>query len=149
MRGRIRREVIVRAPVRRVFAFLSDLARVPEWDQRVEKVVQMTRGPLRPGVILRTTIAVGDEIHSADDEITVYEPPNRFGLRSVLGGTDEITYTLAEEDTDLTLVSVVLSYEIPVPEKAAGVNAAQVQRSIEAALSETLKLLGKIVESEH
>jgi uncharacterized membrane protein len=148
-RGRVRLGERIKASPETIFVFLTDLRRVPEWDTRVESVTQMTRGALRPGVILRTTLLVAGERVHADDEITDFDPPTRLGLRSVLGGTDEVSYTLSEEEDGFTRVDVVLAYDLVLPADA-GVEEASVRQSIETALRQVLRRLKELIEDgEH
>jgi uncharacterized protein YndB with AHSA1/START domain len=146
--GKVRVSEWVRAPVARVFAALTDFRRTPEWDARISEVTQMTRGALRPGVIIRSTFAVGDETYHEDDEVTDYQPPNRFGLRSVLGTTSAVTYTLSEEDLDRTRVDVVLDYDLPDPPPGSGGDAEQLRQAIASALTHSLGLFREVVERE-
>jgi len=146
--GKIRVSEQVRAPAEQVFAALTDFRRTPEWDARISKVTQMTRGALRPGVIIRSTFVVGDETYHEDDEVTDYQPPNRFGLRSVLGTTSSVTYTLSEEDLNLTRVDVVLDYDLPDPPPGSGGDSEQLRQAITTALAHSLALFRDIVERE-
>ena len=145
-KGRIRLERSIRARPTTVFAFLTNLERVPEWDQRVTSVRKMTQGQLRSGVILRSTLTVDGEAVHADDEVTDYDPPNRLGLRSVLGSTDSIFYTLSEIDNGDTAIDVVLTYDLPDLPGGSGTDADGLQVAIAAALNHSLELLGALVE---
>jgi uncharacterized protein YndB with AHSA1/START domain len=148
IRGRIRLQEIVRAPAADVFAFLTDLRRVPEWDARVAKVTQMTRGALRPGVIVRSELVVDGVAYHLDDEITDFAPPTRLGLRSVLGATNAISYALSEDETGATHLDVVLDYELPDPPAGAPVDPTGLRASIANALTQSLRRLKAIVEGE-
>jgi uncharacterized membrane protein len=137
----------MRAPAVKIFDLLTDLERTPEWDQRVLKVTQMTRGPLRPGVILRSTLVVDGELTHLDDEITDFEPPTRLGLRSVQGNTNAVTYVLAESDAaEVTAVDVSLAYDLPNPPPGANLDDAALRSAIASALEQALELLRERVE---
>jgi hypothetical protein len=120
---------------------------MPEWDARVQKVTQMTRGPLRTGVILRSTLFVDGRPTHVDDEITDYDPPTRFGLRSVLGGTNAVTYTLREDEAGLTDVDVALNYDVPDPPPGVQLDDDSLRTAITGALEESLALLAALVET--
>ncbi len=138
----------IRQPAARVFAVLTDLSLMPAWDPRISRVTPMTRGPLRRGAIVRSFLnSQGREEH-LDDEIVEFDPPTRFALRSVLGGTESVSYTLAEDDGGETRLDVDLTYEIP--EAISGTeNAADgLRRAIETAVGESLRLLQEIVERD-
>ncbi len=147
-RGRIRLSQVVRAPVDDVFRFLTDLERVPQWDPRVVKVTQMTRGVLRPGVILRSTLVVGGERVHLDDEVTDFDPPNRFGLRSVLGTTNAVTYTMSEGDVGDTRIDVTLTYDLPEPPPETSLDDVGLRQAILNALGHSLSLLRDLIERE-
>jgi hypothetical protein len=139
---------VVRASAADVFAFLTDLSRVPEWDARVAKVTQMTRGALRPGVIVRSELIVDGVAYHLDDEITDFAPPTRLGLRSVLGATNAISYALSEDENGETHLDVVLDYELPDPPPGAPVDPSGLRASIANALTQSLRRLKAIVERE-
>jgi Polyketide cyclase / dehydrase and lipid transport len=139
---------VVRASAADVFAFLTDLSRVPEWDARVAKVTQMTRGALRPGVIVRSELIVDGVAYHLDDEITDFAPPTRLGLRSVLGATNAINYALSEDENGETHLDVVLDYELPDPPPGAPVDPSGLRASIANALTQSLRRLKEIVERE-
>ena len=148
IRGRIRVQEVVRASAADVFAFLTDLSRVPEWDARVAKVTQMTRGALRPGVIVRSELIVDGVAYHLDDEITDFAPPTRLGLRSVLGATNAISYALSEDENGETHLDVVLDYELPDPPPGAPVDPSGLRASIANALTQSLRRLKEIVQRE-
>ena len=147
--GKIRLSEWVRAPAAQVFALLTDLRRTPEWDTRISLVTQMTRGTLRPGVIVRSTFVVGEETYHEDDEVTDYQPPNRFGLRSVLGTTSSIVYTLSEDDGDRTRIDISLDYDLPDPPAGSASTPENLRQAIATALAHTLQTFRDIVEREN
>jgi uncharacterized protein YndB with AHSA1/START domain len=140
--------VTIRAPAEKVFGFLTDLDRVPEWDPRISRVTSMTRGPLRAGGVLRSFLSVGGETVHADDEITDYDPPNRFGVRSVAGGSDSVTYNLAEDDHGQTLVEVDLAYDLPDAPTKDETRSAELRAAIAEALEHSLHTLKELVERD-
>ncbi len=147
-RGRVRLQRTIRAPAATIFQYLTDVDRTPEWDSRVVKVTQMTRGPLRTGAILRSTLVVDGESVHFDDEVTDFDPPSRFGLRSVLGSTSAATYSLLEEDSERTRVDVLLSYDLPEPPDGVSLGEEGVRSAIAAGLDHALDLLQGIIERE-
>jgi uncharacterized protein YndB with AHSA1/START domain len=147
-RGKVRLERTLHAPIAAVFGLLTDLERTPEWDPRVTRVTQMTRGPLRVGVILRSSLAEeGKEVHF-DDEVTDFEPPTRFGLRSVLGGTNALSYELADEGARLTSLAVTVAYDLPDAPPEAGFGDERVRETIRAAMDRALDLLGEAIDRD-
>jgi hypothetical protein len=106
----------------------------------------MTRGALRPGVILRSTLQIDGESVHLDDEITDFDPPNRFGLRSVLGATNAVTYTVNEEDFSRTRLTVNLAYELPDPPPDANLDENELRDTIARAVDHSLTLFQALVE---
>jgi carbon monoxide dehydrogenase subunit G len=89
-----------------VFALLSDIERLPEW--QTSAVEAHTEGPLAQGSrITEKRRLVGREVDS-ELEVVAYEPPKRLILRS-LGGPVKFTvdHELAAqgEGTRLTLIA--------------------------------------------
>jgi carbon monoxide dehydrogenase subunit G len=96
---------IARTP-EEVFALLSDVERLPEW--QTSAVEAHTEGPLAQGSrITETRRLLGREVDS-ELEVVAYEPPKRLTLRS-LGGPVRFTvdHELVAQDggTRLTLVA--------------------------------------------
>jgi hypothetical protein len=108
----------------------------------------MTRGPLRTGVILRSTLVVDGMPTDVDDEVTDFDPPNRFGLRSVLGGTNAVTYSLREDEGGFTEVDVVLAYDLPDPPPGVQLDDDSLRSAIAGALEESLDLLASLIEMD-
>jgi hypothetical protein len=106
----------------------------------------MTRGPLRTGVILRSTLLIDGESVHLDDEITDFDPPNRFGLRSVQGATNAVTYTLSEVDRGQTSIAVNLAYDLPDPPPDARLPDSELQATIARAIEHSLALFKELVE---
>jgi len=63
-----------------VFACVADPARHGEWSANPLRIEALSAGPLAVGSRFRSTATVnGAEIH-AEFQVTVYEPPMRFGF---------------------------------------------------------------------
>jgi uncharacterized protein YndB with AHSA1/START domain len=66
-----------------VFAVLTDIARLPEWQNSA--ISAEAEGPLGTGTRIRETRRLmGREFHVVH-EVTAYDPPHRFDLESVEG----------------------------------------------------------------
>jgi hypothetical protein len=89
----------------------------------------------------------GKDVHF-DDEVTDFEPPTRFGLRSVLGSTNALSYELAEEGVSQTSISVTVAYDLPDAPPDAGFGDARVQETIRSAMDGALDRLGDAVDRE-
>ena len=76
-------------PVEEVFGYLTDVARMPEWQASAQEAT--LEGELGPGARIREVRSFMGRRAASTMEITEYEPPNRFSLHSVEG---PITYTV-------------------------------------------------------
>jgi carbon monoxide dehydrogenase subunit G len=83
---RIELPVEVARPVQDVFAYVTDLERLSEWQPNVISVTRETEGPLRQGTRLREVRRgpFGRNVE-AIVEVSAYEPDRRFDLRIVSG----------------------------------------------------------------
>jgi ligand-binding SRPBCC domain-containing protein len=83
---RIEIPVDVARPVQEVFAYVTDLDRLGEWQPNVVSVTKQTDGPMGRGTRLREVRRgpFGRRIE-AIVEISAYEPNRRFDLRIVSG----------------------------------------------------------------
>jgi carbon monoxide dehydrogenase subunit G len=83
---RIELPVEVARPVQEVFAYVTDLERLGEWQPNVVSVTKETEGPMGQGTRLREVRRgpFGRNVE-AIVEISAYEPNRRFDLRIVSG----------------------------------------------------------------
>lgn len=74
-------QVLVRAPLRTVFDYVSDLRRHPEWSSGQLKIEAAAPGPIAVG---KEYVSRGEFVGQKDRpnrvRITEYEPPFRFGF---------------------------------------------------------------------
>ena len=76
-------------PVDEVFAYLTDIERIPEWQASAEEV--SLEGELAEGSRIREVRSMMGRRATSTMEVTEYDPPKRFSLRTVEG---PITYTV-------------------------------------------------------
>jgi uncharacterized protein YndB with AHSA1/START domain len=69
-------EIEIERPVDEVWAFVSDLTRLPEWLGEFEKVVKESSGAVGKGSVLRYTVVRGPR--SATLELVEWEPGHRL-----------------------------------------------------------------------
>jgi uncharacterized protein YndB with AHSA1/START domain len=77
---KVRHEVTIERKPEEVFAFLSDLERVSEWQQGVIRSQVLTPGPVRVGTRFTETAKVGPWRLDATCEVTAYEPARRMAF---------------------------------------------------------------------
>jgi uncharacterized protein YndB with AHSA1/START domain len=69
-------EVQIARPSEEVWAFVSDVERLPEWLEEFHAVVKLSDGPLAQGAIFRYTLEPGDR--SSTLQIVEWEPGRRL-----------------------------------------------------------------------
>jgi uncharacterized membrane protein len=75
---------IARSP-EEVFAYISDVARQPEWQEGLESASVESEGPIRVGSRLVHRRKVGLGSIAATSEITAFEPPHLVKFRGLDG----------------------------------------------------------------
>ena len=70
-------------PVEEVFAYLTDVSRLPEWQASAASAE--LEGELRDGALVREVRTFMGRRAASTLEVTEYEPPRRFSLRVVEG----------------------------------------------------------------
>lgn len=75
--------VEIARPVEEVFDYLTDVARLPEWQESVSEV--HVDGPLAAGSRFRDVREFMGRRASSTLEVTAFEPPRLFSLRVVEG----------------------------------------------------------------
>jgi uncharacterized protein YndB with AHSA1/START domain len=76
-------EIHIDRPPEDVFSFLTDIARVPEWQGSATSAD--AEGPLAVGTRIRETRRFLGREYRVVHEVTAYDPPHRFDIRSVEG----------------------------------------------------------------
>ena len=70
-------------PVDEVFAYLTDIQRIPEWQASAEEA--SLEGELGEGARIREVRSMMGRRATTTMEVTEYDPPARFSLRTVEG----------------------------------------------------------------
>jgi len=92
---RIEFSLVVERPAEEVFAYLTDPERLPEWQAGVLEARKESSEPMGVGTRMQDVRTfLGRKIDSTV-EVTAYDPPKVFGLKTVTGPVPfEITHTL-------------------------------------------------------
>lgn len=73
--------VLVNAPLRTVFDYVSDLTRHPEWSGGELKIEAVTPGPIAVGKEYQSRGEVAIQKNRPNSvQVTLYEPPHKFGF---------------------------------------------------------------------
>ena len=95
-------------PPDEVFALLTDIDRLPEWQESA--VSASANGPLRVGTVIGEQRRFMGRDVQTKDEVTAYEPPRRFDLKSSGGPVSyAIRHTLSPSGT-----GTMLRFEVDV-----------------------------------
>lgn len=96
--------ITINAPAEKVFAFLSDISRQPEWVGAVQEVTDLPDGPVGLGTTFRLHLALMGQTARARQEITRFEP-NREIVQSTTSGPIPATISIfLTSQGDATLV---------------------------------------------
>lgn len=88
----------IAASPKQVFELISDLSNASKFLDNIKGSEKLTDGPIGVGTIFRETRVVGGKESSADLQVTAYEPPAHFGIRSEVEGIKvEYHYHFAPE----------------------------------------------------
>ena len=74
-------EILINAPLPRVWGYASDVQRQPEWMHEMKSVEMITPGPIKVGSRGRATVRIFGISTTDDVVITRLEPPHAFGIR--------------------------------------------------------------------
>ena len=139
---RIELSLAIDAPPEQVFAFLTDLERLPEWQSSA--VSSRADGPLAKGVhIHECRHMLGRDVDS-ELEVTACEPPRRLTLRALSGPVRfTVDHELSEQNGG-TLLAVTAEGKATGMLRFAG---PMVQRTADQELRQDFARLKEILEA--
>lgn len=127
---RVERRAVIGAPPAEVFAYLSELDHLPEWQSGVVSVRRTSEGELQVGATATVTRQLMGQRVEAPLTITEHDPPRRLAIGSEVSGVKaHATLDLAAAEdglaTDLTFAmeirgSMLTSFMEPMIAGAAG-----------------------------
>ena len=83
---RVERSARIPAPPSEVFAYLSDLDNLAEWQSGIVSAERVDVGPMRVGSSARVTRELMGQRLAVPLSVTDYEPPSRLGIASEVSG---------------------------------------------------------------
>ena len=135
--------VEIARPVEEVFATLADPARLPEWQSSAVEV--HAHGPIEPGAHFHEVRSVMGRRLEGTTEVTEYEPPRLFSVRSATGPVRfDVRHTL-EPSEGGTRVDVVAEGEATGALRLAG---PMVLRTAEREFRRDFERLKELLEAE-
>ncbi len=107
---RIERTAEIAAPAGPLFDFVSDPARLPEWQAGIVAARQTTPGPTRIGSVAHVERELMGQRIEVDLVVTAFEPGHRLSLESEASGFHvEATLELKPVDADRTTISFAMT----------------------------------------
>jgi carbon monoxide dehydrogenase subunit G len=103
---RFEREIVIDRPPAEVFAYLSDLANVPEWQGSVVELRPEADAELREGARFTEVRRVAGKRIESTIEVAVLEPGRELTLRVVEGPVPGTVRHLVEPEGDATRLTV-------------------------------------------
>ncbi|MFZ9698378.1 MAG: SRPBCC family protein [Candidatus Limnocylindrus sp.] len=101
---RMHMQIVIGAPLPRVWEYASDVQRQPEWMHEMKRVEMLTPGPVRVGSRGRATVRIFGISTTDDVVITRLEPPHAFGIRHEGKFTGEGLLEFSAEGDERTLI---------------------------------------------
>jgi uncharacterized protein YndB with AHSA1/START domain len=143
--ARAEASIHVERPAEEVFAYLTDLERVPEWQTNVLFLQLQSPGGLRTGAkLVELRKFLGRKVESVV-EVTAYEPPYRYTIAAQAGPIPfEISNVLSESEGG-TRIDAVVEGE---PGRFFGLVEWRVVKAVERELWNSLATLKDILEAE-
>jgi uncharacterized protein YndB with AHSA1/START domain len=127
---RVERRTVIGAPPADVFAYLSDLDKISEWQSGITDARQTSEGGMRVGATALVTRELMGQQIGTPLTVTEYEPPHRIAIDSEVSGvqahtTLDLAPTGDDEATDLLFAieirgSMLTSFMEPMIASAAG-----------------------------
>jgi carbon monoxide dehydrogenase subunit G len=94
---RMEHTVVIECPPAEVFAYLTDVAKLPEWQSSASEVT--VEGEMGLGARVHEVRSLLGRRGESTLEVTEFEPDRKFSLRVVSGPLPfEVQHTLSEED---------------------------------------------------
>ena len=112
--ARLEREITIAQPPERVFAFLAQPERTPEWSPNVQSVRLTSDGPIGVGATTETVVKALGTTQRAVGRCTAFDPPRRLVIesRTNLGATT-VNETLLLAEGAGTRLRARLDYTLP------------------------------------
>ena len=129
-------------PQTEVFAYLTDVARLPEWQSSAESAE--LEGELREGARIKEVRTFMGRRAASTLEVTEYNPPSRFSLKVIEGPIEySVEHALEALDGRTRITFVGHGETGPIPRLMQGA----VRRAVERQFVKDLETLKRTLES--
>jgi uncharacterized protein YndB with AHSA1/START domain len=133
--------VMIARPIEDVFAFLSDLENVPEWNYAIVETRKISEGPVGVGTTYRQVRSVPSRSEERL-EITAYDPPRQLEVRGQLGPFRSRLFYALNATPEGTRVTNTVEVELRGPGRLLGrVAVPRVRDAVAANLRKLKELL--------
>jgi ligand-binding SRPBCC domain-containing protein len=138
---RLEKSIVIQRPVETVFAFITEMRNVPRWTLACE-IRQTGEGPIGIGSRFVQFVDVLGQKFEITTEITAYEPPKVFALKTISGPFPlENTFTFAPDEAGTLVTAVGEGEPGNVLKLAKPLMTAMVKNQVESQLRQLKRLL--------
>lgn len=141
---RVEASIVIEQSVDRVFAFMSDIERQPEWVGPVQSVKDLPPGPVVVGTTFTLSLAFMGQSGDVRQMVTAIEPNQTYTQKSTSGPVPaEITFTVEPAEGGTLVRIVTEADDSSIPRLARGL----VTRNINNQVKNDLQKLRELLES--
>ena len=91
---KIETSVVINRPIEEVFAFVTDVEKMPQWSAELVEAKKTSEGPVGVGTTFSAVAKVLGKRMENDHEVSEYEPNSKFAFKPTSGPVQlEIEYT--------------------------------------------------------
>jgi uncharacterized protein YndB with AHSA1/START domain len=143
----VQHEVVIDAPMDRVFAIVADADRATEWSSNLVSMRRTSDGP-GLGATTEAVMKIAGSEQRARGRCTAYDPPSHIRLETVFekGNKGRREIWLAPEGTG-TRLRLEQEYSLPGGLFGKLLNAVVVERQVKSDIEESFNRLRTLVES--
>ena len=109
---RVERSALIPAPPSEVFAYLSNLDNLAEWQTGIVSAEREDAGPMQVGSSARVTRELMGQRLAVPLAVTEYEPPGRLGIASEVSGVRAAAMLELSDADDGTATQLSFAMEI-------------------------------------
>jgi uncharacterized protein YndB with AHSA1/START domain len=109
---RVERSTLLGAPPAEVFAYVSDLDNLPEWQTGIVSVRRTSGGELGVGSTARVARELMGQRVEAALQVTAYDPPRHLAIESEVSGVKAVATLDLAPDADGNATDLAFAIEI-------------------------------------
>ncbi len=141
---RVEASVVVEQSIERVFAFITDIERQPEWVGPVQAVTDLAPGPVEVGTTFTLSLAFMGQSGDVRQMVTTLEPNQIYTQKSTSGPVPaEITFTVEPAGSGTLVRAVTEADDSSIPRLARGLVTRNINNQVKSDLQKLSELLEK------